>query len=132
MAIEIDSSLNYNFEGNEYTDKLGNFHGIASEAFWDSLNIKFESIKFEKLDTLYEHSADDLSTEIIVCYVDKRKHIIGQSSSLPPELLKIYDWLILSEKRMDLKPIFQTSIQDQKLPPPPKPLVNELKVTPPK
>lgn len=129
LAIEIDSALNYYFQGNKYTNKLGTFRGKISQPFWDTLNIKFENIQFEKLDTSYEHSTDDLSTEIIICYENHRKHIIGQSSSLPPELLKIYEWLILSEKAIDLKPVFQTSIQN---PHEPRPLKNELKVSPPK
>jgi hypothetical protein len=129
FAIEIDSSLSYNFQGNKYAEKSGTFKGRISQGFWDTLNIKFENAQFEGLDTLYNQSVDDLSTEVIIYYGNKRKRILGQSMILPPKLMEAYNWLLLSYKKIDLKPVFQTVIQN---PLPPQPLKNELRVIPPK
>lgn len=132
MAIAIDSSLNYYYQGNRFTEKFGVLKGKISKAFWDTLNIKLENLEFEKLDTLYENSVDDLSTEIIIYYKDKRRHIIGQSASLPPKLMEVYNWLFSASKRIKLTPLFQTTIQNPPLHPSPIELKHQFKATPPK
>jgi hypothetical protein len=86
LAIEIDSSLNYKFYGGEYADTTGYFTGKVSQGFWDTLNIKFESINYKQLDTSYEHSIDDLSTETVLYFDKQRKHIHGQSASFQTAL----------------------------------------------
>jgi hypothetical protein len=130
MAIEIDTSLNYNFYGSNYTDILGVYHGKISQAFWGTLTTKLLDIDFKNLDTLYKLNADALTTQMIIYYDDKRKSIFGSESSIPPKLMSIYYWLINSYKRADLKPNFETKIQNP-VPPPPMP-IEYLKVTPPK
>jgi hypothetical protein len=63
--------------------------------------MKMESINYKNLDSSYERSADDLSTEIFVYYNDNRiKHILGQSSSLPDSVLVVYNWLLTSINQM--------------------------------
>jgi hypothetical protein len=135
LAIAIDSSLNYYFEGVEYCDSLhtGFFIGKISQDFWDTLNMKFEQIDYMHLDSAYEHSADDLATEIFIYTKDKRKRIIGQEMSLPENLLKVYGWLFNSYKTMRLSKVIDTKIQNP-VPPPPPPitLINQLRINPPK
>jgi hypothetical protein len=138
LAIEIDSGLNYKYFGGKYTKKHGYYFGKVTEGFWDTLNIKFEKLKYKQLDTLYEQSADDLATEIII-YYGKRKHIIGQSMSLPDSVMKLYDWLIGTDSIIKLNRIvdstqFKIETKIQKGPPPPPPskmLINQLRVIPP-
>jgi hypothetical protein len=96
QAIDIDSSLGFKYHGEAFTENKGFFIGSVTAGFWDTLNIKFEQIHYESLDTLYDHSVDDLSTEILIYYKDKVKHIHGQSESLPANLKTVYEWLMTS------------------------------------
>jgi len=89
LAVEIDSSLNYKFYGGKYADKPGYFTGKVSRGFWDTLNIKFERINYKQLDTSYEHSHDDLSTETVLYFDKQRKHIYGQSESFPDSVRSV-------------------------------------------
>lgn len=117
LAIEIDSSLNYKFHGTKYTEKNGYFIGKVSQSFWDTLNKKFENINYKMLDSSYNHSVDDLSTETIIYYDNNRKHILGKSSSLPDSVLKVFVWVMDSYKNVKLKKSspnllqFETKIQ---------------------
>lgn len=140
MAVEMDSSLNFRFYGYEYTKLKGYYTGKISQSFWDSLTTKFEKIDFKQLDSTYEQSVDDLATELIIYYNGQRKHIYGQSMSLPAKLMKLYDWIMDNDttlhliKNIDTGNIskwFTTRIQHLP-PPPPMPLINQLKVIPPK
>src|SRR5271165_6301475 len=64
-AISIDSSLSYKYyDGNV---KQGNFIGKTSEKFWDTLNRKFEQIKFKSIPaTDNKHIWDANYFELIV------------------------------------------------------------------
>ena len=62
--------------------------------------MKFDSINFEKLDTSYENSVDDLSTEIFIFSKNKITHIKGQSASLPQNVVQVYSWFFQSIKQM--------------------------------
>ena len=137
MAIEIDSSLNYRFLGVKYAKREGLYVGEVTQGFWDTLNMKFESVNYKQLDTMYEHSIDDLSTELIIHYNNKRKRVIGQSISLPDSLRKIYRLLMNTYTRFELNKStdtidikFETRIQNG-LPPPPMQFIHQLKVIPP-
>jgi hypothetical protein len=135
-AVEIDSSLTFKFYGGEYSDVKGYFKGIVSEEIWDSLNLKLEGINFTQLDSSYEKSIDDLATEMIVYYGKQRKHVRGQSASLPDSVMTFYNWLMNLHKRVRLKPItekeisLETSIQIQSLAPPPL-IQDDVKFIPP-
>lgn len=126
LAIEIDSSLNYKFYGGEYADTNGYFTGKVSQGFWDTLNIKFESINFKQLDTSYEHSVDDLLTETILYFDGQNKHIYGRSASLPDSVMTVFRWLMNSYKTVTLTRTtnieipFETKIQNPPPPPPPQ------------
>lgn len=132
QAIDIDSKLTFNYHGIEYTDKKGFYKGVVTSGFWDTLNFKLESINYKQLDTIYDRSSDDLSTEIFIYYNDKVKHIYGQSASLPDSVMNVYDWLLKSMGTFELKKTkdsltFYTRIQ-KPLPPPP---IQTLRFTPP-
>ena len=132
QAIDIDSTLTFKYHGIEYTDNKGFYIGVVTSGFWDTLNIKLESVDYKQLDTMYDRSVDDLSTEIFIYYNDKVKHIYGQSASLPDSVMRVYDWLLKSMRTFELKQTqdsltFQTRIQ-KPLPPPPIPT---LKFIPP-
>ncbi len=102
QALSIDSTLTVKYHGVKFTDQKGFFIGHVNQTFWDTLNIVLESINYTKLDTLYEHSADDLSTEIFIYYKNKVKHIRGQSMSLPDSLMNAYNWIMTSQKAISL------------------------------
>jgi hypothetical protein len=126
QVIDIDSSLTTKYHGVIYSDSIGFYRGEVSNQFWDTLNMKFDSINYKNLDTSYEQSVDDLSTEILIFYGDNKiKHIFGQSSSLPDSVLIVYKWLLTSINQMKFEKtndnlIFPTIIEKPlHVPPPP-------------
>jgi hypothetical protein len=117
QVIDIDSSLKTKYQGVKNSASNGFYCGTVSAQFWDTLNIKLESINYKNLDTSYGYSEDDLSTEIFVYYNDNKiKHIVGQSSSLPDSVLKVYKWLLTTIDQMKFEKtkdsfIFPTRIE---------------------
>jgi hypothetical protein len=134
QVIEIDSSLTFTYHGVKYIKKAGYFQGKATSAFWDTLNVKFEAIGYEGLDTSYETSVDDMATEVFINYGDNKvKHIVGQESSLPDSVMAVYKWLLLSMEHFQYTPSsdsfsFETIIE-KPLPIPPG--IDRLKFKPP-
>lgn len=104
QAIDIESSLKVRYHGVQYTDSIGFFIGNITSGFWDTLNIKLENINYKQLDTSYQHSVDDLSTEIYIYGNGKVKHIKGQSASLPDSVMTVYRWLMQKIKHLKLHP----------------------------
>lgn len=115
----IDSSLKYYFFGDNIPFELksntvkgiklvGHYSGKVSKEFWDTLNIKMESINYKNLDTSYNHSIDDQSLEVFIHYGDKIKHIRAQSGSLPDNVANVFYYVIYSYKTIKLKPIKDT------------------------
>lgn len=103
-SVDIDSTLTLKYHGVKYSYKNGFYTGVVTSGFWDTLNIKFESINYKELDTSYDHSVDDLSTEILIYYKSNVKHIYGQSASLPDSVMTVYNWLLKSIRKLELKP----------------------------
>ena len=135
IAIEIDSSLTYKFYGGEYSDIKGYFTGNVSQGFWDTLNIKFELVNYKQLDTSYEHTIDDPSTETILYFNNQRKHIRAQRGSLPDSLLNVFSWLMNSHKIVALTKTTDNAITfetKRQIPVPPPIMVDTIKFTPPK
>lgn len=104
QSIDIDSTLKFKYHGIRYTDKMGFYFGSVTRGFWDTLNIKLKTLNYKQLDTIYDDSVDDLSTEIFIYYHDKVKHIDGQETSLPDSVMTFYDWLINSIMKLEMKP----------------------------
>jgi hypothetical protein len=135
QAIDMDSSLTIRYHGIRYTDSIGFYTGITSIEFWDSLNIKFEGMNYSKLDSSYEQSVDDLSTEIYIFYNDNKiKHIYGQSASLPDSVMSVYKWLMKSIEQMKFTKVKDSlsfpTIIEKPLPIPPPPKNIDIKYTP--
>jgi len=90
-AIRIDSSLKYQFYGGWAPDPdptvpihrnfiKGYYNGRVSKPLWDSLTAHLRKINYRKLDTSYDHSADDQSLELIIHYDNKvaeKEHTIN-------------------------------------------------------
>lgn len=93
QVIDIDSTLIVRYHGVDHTKRIGFYSGYVTREFWDTLTQKLETLDFNKLDTTYANSVDDLSTEILIYHNGKTKHIYGQSSSLPQNLKSFYNWL---------------------------------------
>ena len=126
LAIEVDSSLSYKYYGGLYSDKPGYYTGRISTELWDSINIKFEAIDFKHLDTSYQFSIDDLATQTIIFYADRRKVINAQSASLPKPVDSLLKWIMYSYKKVNLIPskdsiYFCSRIQYPLILPPPVP-----------
>lgn len=108
QVFDIDSSLSVKYEGIQNTDLKGFHRGLVTQEFWDSLNMKFETINYKQLDSAYDETIDDLITELMI--YDKRnkiKYIYAQSLSLPDSVRNVYSWL--SER---LETIKLTKTQD--------------------
>jgi hypothetical protein len=126
MAIEVDSSLSYKYYGGQYSDKPGFYAGKISTVLWDSINIKFEKVDFKHLDSSYQLSIDDLATQTVIDYGDKRKIITAQSASLPKNIDSVLTWIMYSYKKVNLIPSkdsinFYSRLQYPILLPPPIP-----------
>lgn len=121
QAIEIDNNLKYKYYGGKNAEKKGYFIAKADKKLWDELEIMFNKIKINDLDTLYDRTYDDQSFELIIYANGKRKHIKAQYESLQKELKDIVDFLSGSYKNVDLQPIdyvidFESKIQKEQIP----------------
>jgi hypothetical protein len=95
QIFDIDSSLSVKYVGEQNTDLKGFHRGKIPQEFWDSLNIKFESVSYKKLDSAYDETADGLTTELMIYDENNRiKYIYAQSSSLPDSVENVYKWLL--------------------------------------
>ena len=61
FAMEIDSDLHVTFYGERYCKNIGFYRGNISPDLWDSVNMRLEHIHFADLDSVYDHSVDDLA-----------------------------------------------------------------------
>ena len=131
QSIEVDSSLTLRYYGEEYAARQGFYIGKITEADWDTINAKFERIRYRELDTLYDHSVDDPPTYIEIKYGNNVKRIRAQSASLPEEVRRTYYWLIDFCSQTQLEKTSDTSGFDIKYlefvypPPPPPPILKK-------
>jgi hypothetical protein len=102
LAIEVDSSLNYKYYGGLYSEKPGFYMGTITPELWDSINIGFERVDFKHLDSSYQASVDDLATQTIIFYSNRRKIINAQSASLPRSVDSLLHWIMFSYRRVNL------------------------------
>jgi hypothetical protein len=103
QVFDIDSSLSVKYCGIKNANLKGFYRGNITQELWDSINIKFESINYNKLDSAYNHSVDDLTTELIIYNKsNKVKYIMAQSSSLPDSVGNVYNWLLRSLNNLNL------------------------------
>ena len=64
----------------------------------------FEQVNYQQLDSSYQHSVDDLSTELFIYYGNKTKHIRGQEASLPDSVMNVYNWLMSNINQLNMQP----------------------------
>jgi len=109
-ATSIDSTLAYNFYGGkvpflspaEDTLQHGFYQGRINRNFWDTLNVKLENIHYQQLDSLYQHTVDDQTLEVIIYHKGKMKHIWAQSASFPDTVANVLYWIANSYKSVKL------------------------------
>ena len=94
QTVEIDSSLTVKYHGMDYAKHKGYYIGKITPKVWDSINSRFEKIKFKELDSVYSHSVDDPPVYLKIYHKNKIKRVRAQSASLPEEVEKTYLWLI--------------------------------------
>ncbi|HEY3387059.1 MAG TPA: DUF6438 domain-containing protein [Saprospiraceae bacterium] len=106
QVFDIDTSLSVKFKGVENTDFKGFYRGNVTQDFWDSLNMKFESIHYKQLDSAYDRTVDDLTTELMIYDKNNKiKYIYAQSSDLPDSVKNVYDWFLT---RLDMIKLTKT------------------------
>lgn len=142
-VVSIDDALHYRYFGGDTHFPLppdagnngrlkGYYSGKISRGFWDTLNIKFEHIKYKQLDSSYPHTIDDQSLEVFIHYGNKIKHIKAQSASLPDSVARVFYDVINSYKIVKPKPTrdtfkFESTTQE----PMPMPDIQMIKFPPP-
>ena len=103
-AISMDSSLNYHYYSRNL--KYGYFGGKISRRFWDSLNQKFEKLKFRTLgtDPFATSASDGQHYDLIVYWKDGKTSIQRGAyyDSLNP-VDKAFHWLNNSFKEVRLR-----------------------------
>ncbi len=132
-TISIDSSLNYKYFGGYGKVKQGYFAGRVSSKFWDTLNQKFEEIKFKTIDTNdNSHVADVNYFEVIVHWRGHRKRIIRIRPRENDSIINVFLWLNDSYRNVKLHAVnnplsFETTYHT----PLPKPTIDQVKFPPP-
>jgi hypothetical protein len=126
QTIEIDSSLTVKYHGMEYAKRKGYYVGKISLKNWDSINSRFEKIKYKELDSVYDNSVDDPPIYLKIYFQNKIKTIRAQSSSLPEEVRETCYWIIKATENLKLSKTNDTlNFENKHLkfmysPPPPK------------
>lgn len=131
-AISVDSSLSYKYyDGNV---KLGYYVGRVSETFWDTLNQKFERIKYKSLPFTDNKLIEDANYFELIVHWKNGKRRITRVWNWPADLavLSVISWLNDSHKRFKLHQVnypikFETTYQN----PPPRPKLDQIKFPPP-
>jgi len=102
--IKIDTSLNYDYWGRYDTVKEGYFTGRISQGFWDTLNYKFDQLKYKTLDTTDNSNVQDANYfELIIHWEKGRRRIIRVDTGGNYPLIKTLKWLNDSYKNVQLK-----------------------------
>lgn len=130
-AISVDSSLNYKYyDGNV---KQGYYWGKISAKLWDTLNRKFEEIKFKTIQPVAYRGAEDVNIfELIIHWKGGKRRILREWYGKPDPISNTVLWLNNSYKSVKLHRIqhsiaFETTYQI----PPPKPKLDQIKFPPP-
>jgi len=103
-TISVDSSLKYKYFGDYGQVKQGYFTGKVTRQFWDTLNQKFEKIKFK---TVSPHSKLVLSDadyfELIIYWRNGKREITRYWDGGHEPVTTVIDWLDSSYKSTKLK-----------------------------
>ncbi|MDB5112754.1 MAG: hypothetical protein JWR67_3868 [Mucilaginibacter sp.] len=130
-SMSIDTSLNYKYFGDYGNVKQGYFIGKVTHKFWDTLNQKFEQIKFKTIDTNDNTNVADANYfEVIIHWKNEKRRIIRVRPRENDSIINVFLWLNDSFKYIKLHPIknhikfettlhIKTAISDSvKFPPP--------------
>jgi len=129
-AISIDSSLDYKYYD---CNSKKNFVGKINTSFWDSINKRFEQIKFKQISASdHKNIADATYFELIIYWKDSSRRITRVRDIKPDSVVNAFIWLNDSYKKVKLQQIdhslkFETTYQN----PPPKPKIDQVKFPPP-
>ena len=132
-AISVDSSLNYKYCDNNA--KRHYFAGKVGEDFWDTLNRKFERIKFKSLPATDNKLIQDANYfELIIYWKDSSRRITRARDIKIDSVVNTLIWLNDSYKNVKLHQVnhsikFETTYQDPLFPP--KPKIDQVKFPPP-
>jgi len=129
-AISIDTSLNYHYFGllnksNPANQSQKYYQGKATEGFYDTLNKKFDQIKYKTLDTTDNGYVTDVNYfELIIHWQTGKRRIIRIDTGGNTTVMKTLKWLDSSYKNIKLHQVkipfkFETVFQD---PPHPNPI----------
>ena len=132
VSISIDSSLNYKYWGDYRAERQKFFVGKVSHAFWDTLNLKLEQIKFKTVKPQMINDCKDCEYyELIVHWNNGITRILRSGSEVSDPVIRMCTWLGDNRNIPDLKQIkdsikFEThthyvinpSIKSIKFPPP--------------
>ena len=115
-AFQIDTSLNVLFFGGMHSKKEGFYVGKIQKELWEQLILKVDSFSPFRYDDKYNRSKDDLIMQMVFCYKDKNKNIVGQKHDLPEDFIKLFYWMDSKLRKVklttiDSMPNFETNIQ---------------------
>jgi len=111
VAIEIDSTLTYFFQESDWLNDTSKvMYSKVSQGFWDTLNMKVESIPENQLDSNYKGNCGDcLNFELLLVYGNAKKHIIYIPDNSVTKLDMFSYWLRESYKGIALKPCLEVT-----------------------
>ena len=105
-TISIDTSLNYKYFGDYGNVKQGYFIGKVNNKFWDTLNEKFEQIKFRTIDTNDNTNVADVNYfEVIIHWKNQKRRIIRIRPRENDPVINTFVWLNDSYKNVKLHPV---------------------------
>ncbi len=121
ITIEIDSSMNYKYYGDERAKNKGYYTGKLSEADWTQLTDLLERVGYNQLDTVVELKIDDVGVELVVQGRNSERHYSGSLVN-NDSFHKAYEWFIQSVDRVKLKRSQDTLKFEMRRPYPPTPV----------
>jgi hypothetical protein len=108
IAIQIDSTLTFNYYGG-YNAKLKDYYsGKISPAFWDTLNLKLKAINFKKLDTTQYLGMDGQMAEVIFYWNNQKRHITSPIDEGDDSVSRALSWIANSYQHIELHKLRDT------------------------
>jgi len=103
IAINIDSSLTYNYYSCSRNNNLKGFYkGKVTMVLWDSLNTKLNLINFDTLKEVDCRNEFDPGIELLIKNNKNPKHFISNVGCLPSEVKSIFYWIANTYKYVKL------------------------------
>lgn len=94
VSISVDSSLNYKYWGDYQTEKQKYFVGKISQAFWDTLNVNLDRIKFKTVKPRVLYGCADCEYyELIIHWSNGTAHIFRSSGEPDDSVTQMCEWL---------------------------------------